>query len=172
MEHQPNKDKTTTPPGKVDISKREKKIDQVEKSKGGRPPIFDTDEELTLAINDYFLNGVAKRTVIVGKAPNKEAIEIEVPTITGLCYYIGFASRQSFYDLQETSKFSYTIKRARLFIEKEYEEQLTIGNTTGAIFALKNMGWKDKTEATNINYNVIPTKEESKQIAQNLEDDC
>jgi len=109
---------------------------------------YETNEELQNKIDDYFKNGVKKRTVIIGKAPNQKAIEIEVPTITGLTIYLGFESRQSFYDYEKKEGFSYTIKRARLFIECEYEEQLQIGNTTGAIFALKNMGWIDKTETT------------------------
>ena len=50
------------------------------------------------------------------------------------------------YDYEEKSQFSYTIKRARTFIECEYEKMLHNGQCTGAIFALKNMGWKDKTE--------------------------
>lgn len=112
----------------------------------GRPPIFENSQELIDAIDDYFKNGVKLRQVVVGKAPKQQVLNIPVPTITGLCYHIGFESRQSFYDYEEKPEFSYTVKRARLFIEKEYEEQLSIGNTVGAIFALKNMGWKDKTE--------------------------
>lgn len=112
----------------------------------GRPRTFKTAEELKDAINDYFNNGVKVRIVIVGKAPNQQAIPIPVPTITGLAHYIGFESRQSFYEYGNHKDFTYTIKRSRLFIEKEYEEQLQHGNTTGAIFALKNMGWIDKTQ--------------------------
>jgi hypothetical protein len=112
--------------------------------KVGHPPIYKTNEELQAAIHDYFNNGVAKRTIIVGKPGNQEKVEIPTPTICGLAFYIGFESRQSFYDYEKRPEFSYTIKRARLFIEKEYEEQLLIGNTTGAIFALKNMGWTDR----------------------------
>lgn len=112
----------------------------------GRPPIFATVDDLENAIQDYFTNGVKERMIVIGKAPNKQVVYVPIPTITGLCYYIGFASRQSFYDYEDKEGFSYTVKRARLFIEKEYEEQLTAGNTIGAIFALKNMGWKDKQE--------------------------
>lgn len=131
----------------------------------GRPPIFETVDDLANAIDDYFQNGVTKRKVVIGKGENTRVEEIPVPTITGLCYYIGFESRQSFYDYEDKDEFSYTIKRARLFIEKEYEEQLSVGNTTGAIFALKNMGWRDKTEtehtgAFNITgFNYIPPNE-------------
>lgn len=122
-----------------------------EKNIGGRPRMFNTPEELQLKIDEYFKTGVKTRTVIIGKAPNQQAIELEVPTITGLTLFLGFESRQSFYDYEEQDGFSYTIKRARLFIECEYEEQLQIGNVAGAIFALKNMGWIDKTVNDNNN---------------------
>lgn len=118
----------------------------MDKDKGGRPPKFETVEKLDEAIKDYFENGIKIKTVLVGKAPNQVPVEIPVPTITGLAYHLGFSSRQSFYDYENEDKFSYTIKRARLVIEIEYEGQLQVGNTTGAIFALKNFGWKDKTE--------------------------
>lgn len=108
--------------------------------------MFEDADALAEAINDYFTEGVAIRKVVVGKPPNQKVEEVPVPTITGLCYHIGFESRQSFYDYELKDEFAYTVKRARLFIEKEYEEQLQVGNTIGAIFALKNMGWKDKTE--------------------------
>lgn len=112
----------------------------------GRPPIFETVTDLEASIQEYFDKGITQRKIVVGKPPNNQVVEVPVPTITGLCYYIGFESRQSFYDYESKPEFSYTVKRARLFIEREYEEQLSVGNTIGAIFALKNMGWKDKTE--------------------------
>jgi len=112
----------------------------------GRPPKYETPEQLQAAIDEYFNTGVKLRKVECGKAPNNWVESIPVPTITGLCLYLGFESRQSFYDLQSRSEFSYTIKRARTMIECEYEEMLSTGNTGGAIFALKNMGWSDKTE--------------------------
>lgn len=108
--------------------------------------MYSTAEDLQAAIDDYFKNGVTKKSIVVGKKDNQEVIEIEVPTITGLCYYLGFESRQSFYDYEERDGFTYTIKRARLFIEKHYEELLQAGNTTGAIFALKNFNWTDKQQ--------------------------
>jgi len=112
----------------------------------GRPPIFDNADSLQQEISEYFEKGVTTKTVIIGKAPNQTSIEIEVPTISGLAYYLGFESRQSFYDYEKREGFSYTIKRARLFIEQHYEEMLQTGNTTGAIFALKNFDWSDKQE--------------------------
>ena len=96
--------------------------------KVGRPPKYNNTEELQEQISAFFLSG-------------------EKPvTISGLAYFLGFESRQSFYDYEKDSEFSYTIKRARLFIENEYEKLLQSGNVTGAIFALKNFGWTDKQE--------------------------
>ena len=107
---------------------------------GGRPKYFDTVEELEGSILDYFNNPPTKAVM------TKEGL-IDVPclTITGLAYHLGFESRQSFYDYENMPQYSYTIKRARLFIESEYEKLLQVGNTTGAIFALKNFGWKDQS---------------------------
>jgi hypothetical protein len=62
---------------------------------------------------------------------------------------LGFESRQSFYDYEERGEFSYTIKKARLTIESKYEEKLHEPACTGAIFALKNFGWTDKSEVDN-----------------------
>ena len=97
----------------------------------GRPAIFETNEQLEAKVNEYFINTDAN---------NKPA------TITGLALYLGFESRQSFYDYEEKDEFSYTIKKARLRIENEYEMNLHGNNVAGSIFALKNLGWKDKTE--------------------------
>jgi hypothetical protein len=109
----------------------------------GQPAYYKTPEELEFKIDEYFKHGVKKRQIVVGKPPNQETIEIEIPTITGLAYFLGFESRQSLYDYGKRDEFSYIIKKAQLFIEVNYEEMLHYGNTTGAIFALKNMGWKD-----------------------------
>lgn len=112
----------------------------------GRPPMFTTPDDLQQRIDEYFATGVKRKKVLVGPPANRMHIEIEVPTITGLAIYLGFESRQSFYDYELKPEFAYTIKRARLFIENEYEEMLNTGNTAGAIFALKNFGWTDKQE--------------------------
>lgn len=99
--------------------------------KVGRPIYYETAQELQDVAEDYLLQCEKK-----GKNP----------TITGLAYYLGFESRQSFYDYEERGEFSYIIKRLRLAVESGYESRLGEAACTGAIFALKNMGWKDKTE--------------------------
>jgi hypothetical protein len=94
----------------------------------GQPAYYSTPEKMQAAIDAYF---------DMPKCPN---------TITGLAYFLGFADRQSLNDYQERPEYSFIIKRARARVEMAYEEKLSGQNVTGAIFALKNMGWKDKTE--------------------------
>jgi hypothetical protein len=101
---------------------------------------YKTPELLSEAIGDYFKNGVRTKKVMLGNV----AVDMPVPTITGLVIHLGFCDRQSFYDYEKYKGYSCTIKKARTFIECHYEEMLQVGNTTGAIFALKNFGWRDK----------------------------
>lgn len=124
------------------------------KNKGGRPPIFKNADDLQKEIDKYLKNCPDFKIVITKKG---EKIDIPAPTISGLCYFLGFESRQSFYDYEERPEFSYTVKRARLFIEKEYESLLSTNAYAGAIFALKNFGWVDKTsqEVTNTTPQIV-----------------
>ncbi|MEA1910003.1 MAG: terminase small subunit [Patescibacteria group bacterium] len=78
--------------------------------------------------------------------------EIDI-TITGLVLFLGFESRQSFYDYEKKDGYTYTIKKARLRIENSYEKSLRKDGRTGDIFALKNFGWRDKQEF-DINANI------------------
>lgn len=112
----------------------------------GRPPKYATVEELEDAITGYFNGGMKQRQIWLGKGDARYAVYVPVPTITGLVLYLGFADRASFYDLEKNPDFSHTIKKARTFIETEYEEILATTGNAGAIFALKNFGWHDKTE--------------------------
>lgn len=97
----------------------------------GRPALYNTASDMQIEAEKYFAECESKT---------------KRPTITGLCYSLGFESRQSFYDYEENGEFSYIIKRLRLKVESGYEEALSGNNCAGAIFALKNMGWRDKTE--------------------------
>lgn len=78
-----------------------------------------------------------------------EKTEIAKWTITGLTLFLGFCDRQSLYDYQKKEEFTGIIKKCRLMVEMAYEEKLSSKDVTGAIFALKNMGWKDKSEVDN-----------------------
>lgn len=109
---------------------------------GGRPPEFKTEEELHDSILEYF----------EGKGPQYDDDDVfthyDCPTVTGLALYLGFCDRQSLYDYGNKEEFSCIIKRARTCIENHYENSLNGKSSTGAIFALKNMGWADRTEIT------------------------
>ena len=116
--------------------------------------IFESEEQLLDAVTEYFTS-VAR----VG-------IHLK-PTVTGLCFHCGFSTIQSFYDYEKAPEFSYTIKRARLFIQSCYEEKLYSRDWGGAAFALKNVGragdWTDevvqhqKIETVKANFGVEKT---------------
>lgn len=112
---------------------------------GGRPPVFESPDKLQEMVDQYFAKVNEDKTR---------------PTITGLCLALGFESRQSFYDYEKREGFSYTIKRARMWIENAYEQLLTSGYATGAIFALKNFGWSDKQDITHSGGLQIDAKKE------------
>ena len=123
---------------------------------GGVEPIYSSPEDLNNKVNEYFESVVP----ITDEKGNKEYRY----TTTGLALFLGFSSRQSLYDYRdkEVDKkqvFSYIIKRALLVIENKYEEALSISSPTGAIFALKNMGWKDKSEVeSNVDLTMKPVE--------------
>lgn len=118
-------------------------------NEGGRPALYTDPIVLEKKIEEYFNGGANKRTIIIGKGENKQTVEIPIITITGLCYFLGFESRQSFYDYENNVVFSYIIKKARLRVEMQYEEMLQMDvSAAGPIFALKNMDWKDKQDLT------------------------
>lgn len=146
----------------------------------GRPPVFETLEDLEKLIEAYFVyieGDFEWKTGSDDDGNPKDYKEFtrypENASITGLALFLGFESRQSVYDYEKKGDdFSYTIKRARLRVEASYEQHLLSKNATGAIFALKNFGWADKQEVTNtnVNMNVEVTKEEAKEISKALDD--
>ena len=99
-----------------------------------RPRKYNTSEEIEEAIEAYFAGLSEKETP-------------KPPTMAGLAYALGFDSRQSLYDYEKDSRFTYAIKRAKLAIEVWYEERMNGNAPTGAIFWLKNhAGYTDKQE--------------------------
>lgn len=107
----------------------------------GAPALFSSPEAMESKIAEYleYIKGE--------KDEDDKYIRMPEPiTITGLCLYLGFESRQSFYDYEKRPAFSYIIKRARLQVENSYEKRLSGQNVTGSIFVLKNMGWEDRTQ--------------------------
>lgn len=98
---------------------------------GGQPRIFEKKEDLEREVILYFEEASEKKFDL---------------TVTGLALYLGFESRQSLFDYGLKDEFSYIIKRAKLAVENGYEHGLHTFKASGSMFALKNMGWKDKTE--------------------------
>lgn len=98
---------------------------------GGRPPLYSDPEEMQSACDTYF----------------KQCTEDTVPaTITGLALALGFSTRKSLLDYAEKVEFVNIVKKARLRVEHEYEKRLFGNSPAGAIFALKNMSWRDTQE--------------------------
>lgn len=107
------------------------------KNLGGRPPKYNNPKKLEKIINNYFL-------------------EEDKPTLTGLAIYLGM-SRETLNQYKNKDMFSDIIKKAREKVMAIYEEKMIYANNpTGVIFALKNMGWKDRQDVTT-NDKDIPT---------------
>ena len=107
----------------------------------------DNIDELNEAIAVYF-DGCAEQDVKPGYA--------------GLAYALGFCARHTLNEYaKRDDSTSVPIKRAMLRLEAMYESMLHKHSCTGAIFALKNRGWTDKTEIEHsgeVVYSVIPAK--------------
>lgn len=128
---------------------------------GGRPPHYETPEELTTACDAYFeyILGefhTEKQAVLNPETEQTEMKDVKVwdrfpepATVTGLALYLGFCHRSSLDDYSKKEEFSHIIKKARSRVEHAYEKNLYADKPTGAIFALKNMGWVD---AQNLNH--------------------
>jgi len=94
----------------------------------GKPPAYANAVELAEQVNEFFEYCIENS---------------EKATVTGLALYLGFCTRKSLDDYEGKGKeYLYVIKRARLAVEHSYE----LAGQTIDIFALKNMGWADKTE--------------------------
>jgi hypothetical protein len=109
----------------------------------GRPPIYENVEDM-LPILETWENDVLSGLV--------------KPSVTGLTLTLGFADKSTLYDYSKKPEFSHPIKRALTIVEMGYEEALRESNAAGSIFALKNMGWSDKSavDVTTQGEKVIP----------------
>lgn len=101
----------------------------------GRPHKYANPATLQKHIDDYF------EVIKTEKRP---------PTISGLCYHLGYADISEAYKLRDHPIFGQTYKRAHERLVAYWEELLARGcNNGGAIFALKNIaGWRDNVDVT------------------------
>lgn len=97
----------------------------------GRPRIIATPDEAWERGQAYFAEREAQEKPI---------------TVTGLAIALGLCTRDSLIDYQNRPEFSDTIKALKAIVEDGYETRLHGQSPTGAIFALKNFGWKDKQD--------------------------
>ncbi len=106
----------------------------------GRPPKYETPQEMQEAIDVYF-----------------DELGDELPTITGLALALGFDGRHGLlYYQDEKPDFLTTIKRAKARVEEAMERELINrnGSVTGLIFNLKNnFAWKDAQDITVVTEN-------------------
>lgn len=100
-------------------------------NKGGRPRKIATPELFDEMVDRYVAECVADEQPI---------------TWTGMALALGFTSREAIDEYANYSGFSDSVKRAKLLVARAYENRLHGNSPTGAIFALKNMGWSDRQE--------------------------
>ncbi|MFD1255723.1 terminase small subunit [Mucilaginibacter terrae] len=115
--------------------------------------LFNRAEHITHCITDYFewIQGEHHTESLPFKPTAKSPPEIreqkvwdrqpQPPTLSGLALHLGFESLQAFEAYEKNGRFAAILKRARLQIEAEYEKMLHQQPATGAIFALKSLGW-------------------------------
>jgi len=97
----------------------------------GRPRLYESPEDFDAMVRMYQAHCLAEK---------------EPVTWTGLALFLGFSSRQAIDEYQKYEGFSDSVKKAKTFVEYEYEKRLAGNSPTGAIFALKNFGWADRQE--------------------------
>lgn len=137
----------------------------------GRPAMFRTPEEMQAKIDEYFNSQVGQFPLLDrnGKQVYTKAgvplFEERPPTVSGLALFLGFADRYSLYEYKRKAAFTFTVKRAIARIE-HYAERgvMTRDKPTGAIFWLKNHGWKAEEE-TKVD---VSLPEDWKRIAKDL----
>ena len=127
---------------------------------GGRPRVWDHPEEMAKAAERYFADCEERD---------------RIPTIAGLAFHLGFASRQSLYDYAKDERFSDTVSRVRLLIEADRSERLVSKDkyTPGLPMDLaSNHGWitsKNANEHTGRNGRPIETIDLSKLTDEQLD---
>lgn len=125
------------------------------KHPGGRPPKFDSAEQMQELIDKYFTECDGKPLLDENGMPirNKYGKIIRDDrkpyTITGLALALGFATRKSLLEYEGKEEFVNTILRAKSRVERYAEERLyDKDGANGAKFSLANnfKGWSEKQQ--------------------------
>lgn len=146
-----------------------------ENAKTGRPPFFNSVEEMQEKIDAYF---EACKGEVVYDAEGNPLLNkygeivlkgVKPLTITGLALALGFTSRQALLNYQNKPEFVDTITRAKAVVEQYAEERLfDKDGANGAKFSLSNnfKGWNEKQvieadiNSVNINVELIEDDDE------------
>lgn len=121
----------------------------------GRPPKYETPEEMQRIIDLYYiackLNSTESEVpegLTEEEAHTIQHIDDVVPTISGLAYTLGM-STEALRNYEQKDEFLATVKKAKQRVEMSLEQRLAGTAVTGSIFSLKNnFGWKDKIDTT------------------------
>lgn len=103
------------------------------KNLGGRPVKFSDPKKMEAILDKYFAD-----------TPEDKI------TLTGIILALDI-TKDTFYQYAQKEGFKEIINKARLRVENSYENDLRDKGRAGDIFALKNFGWKDKTETEILN---------------------
>ena len=124
-----------------------------EEVKVGRPPMFETVEEMQEKIDAYFEECKGRiltdkdGDIVYDKYGMPIYVDVRPLTVTGLALALGFNSRQTLLNYQAKPAFVDTITRAKAKVEQYAEERLyDKDGANGAKFSLANNfeGWKEK----------------------------
>lgn len=89
----------------------------------------------------------------------KRYFEGEGPfTFSGLYLFLG-VSKSKYQKLKKDPNYRDAIDYAQAKMEQQYEEKLMTGSPTGAIFALKNMGWSDQAKIDLAVGEIVPVEQ-------------
>jgi hypothetical protein len=111
--------------------------------KGGAPRKYETPEELTQKIIEYF-----QYIDDINKKRKEDGDKLKPYTISGLCNYLDIV-RDTWIEYGKKSEYADSVKKAKQTVEEYVEEGMINGSlsTIGSIFNLKNnFGWVDKID--------------------------
>lgn len=121
--------------------------------KTGRPPKYESKEQIEGLIEEYFRSCEGKvlkdndENIVYNKFGEPVVIGRKPPTVTGLALALGFSTRLSLLNYQGKKEFANTITRAKTYIEEYAERRLfDRDGVHGAKFSLINnfKGWSER----------------------------
>lgn len=144
-----------------ELERLEEGGDKMSKKYTGRPRKYETPEQMQEIINEYFNECLEE-----GKYPTVSMLAYRLDlTRQDLLRYEGEIEAERFKNCSDEMResFRYTIKKAKQYIEGQYEDRLINDGRSpiGTIFTLKNnYNWVDKQEIEQTNKTIEVTLED------------